>query len=104
MLHFFWHDYLMVASAIAALAGLGLLISDKEACSTETEVADRILMLMSFTYWLVYCAAVAVQKLILPEWEMVLLSVKLTGVIAYLLTATCVLSLPLHRVSVRQTE
>jgi len=99
-----WHNELMILSAIAAIAGLGLLFSDRQACKDDLEVTDRVLLMMSFTYWLVYCAAVGAQKLILPEWEMALLGVKFTGVIAYLLTATSVMSLPLHRVSIRQPE
>jgi len=47
---------------------------------------------------------VGLQKIILPEWEVAMLSAKLTGVIAFLLTASCILSLPLNRVADRQVE
>lgn len=99
-----WHDYLMAFSFFAAIAGIGLLFNSSQASESDWEITDRVLMLMTFTYWLVYCVAAGLQRLILPEWEMLLWSVKLTGVLSYLLTAACVLSLPLHRVSVRQPE
>ena len=99
-----WHDYLMMLSFVCAIAGLALLLLEKTANETDAEVADRVLFMMSFAYWLVYCISAAALKLIQPEWEILVLSVKLTGVLSYLLTATCVMSLPLHRVSVQQTE
>ena len=106
-----WHEYLLILSFFAAIAGLLLLVDTTEADETEAEVTDRVLLLMTFTYWMVHCLAVAAQKMISPDldalapgMEMLTMSIKLTGVISYLLTFTCVLSLPLHRVSIRQTE
>ena len=99
-----WHDYLMILSFLAAIAGLALLIFDNQKHEDDLEVTDRVLLMMSFTYWLVYCLSAGIQKCILPEWELALMSVKITGVISYLLTSTCVLSLPLHRVATRQPE
>jgi hypothetical protein len=104
MPHLSWHDYLMTFSFFAAIGGIGLLFNGSQASESDWEITDRVLMLMTFTYWLVYCVAAGSQRFILPEWEMLLWSVKLTGVLSYLLTAACVLSLPLHRVSVRQPE
>ena len=104
MATFSWHDYLMMLSFVSAIAGLALLLLEKAGSETDAEVADRVLLMMTFAYWLVYCASAVALRLVQPEWETVLLSVKLTGVLSYLLTATCVLSLPLHRVSVQQTE
>lgn len=94
----------MILSLVASIAGLALLIQDKSVQEDDLEIADRMLLMMSFAYWLVYCLAFYAQKVILPEWETLLLGVRLTGVLAYLLTFTCVLSLPLHRVSTRQPE
>ncbi len=102
--NFSWHDYLVIVSVVASIAGIALLVTDQNVAKDHVEAADRLLILMTFVYWLVYCAAVLVKPLILPEWEVALLSIKLTGVIAYLLTASCVLSLPLNRVSGRQLE
>lgn len=104
MATFSWHEYSIFFSFLAAIVGTSWLILDKQPAKDEIEAADHALMLMSFVYWLVYCIAFGVQRLISPEWEVVLLSVKLTGVIAFLLTASCILSLPLNRVSIRQTE
>ncbi len=104
MPHLLWHDYLMILSFFAAIAGLVLLFNGNPAYESDWEITNRVLMMMTFTYWLVYCVAVGLQKCILPQWEVLLWSVRLTGVLAYLLTAACVLSLPLHRVSTRQSE
>lgn len=93
-----------MASFVAAIGGVVLLKTDNSPTKNDVEEADRMLILMSFTYWLVYCMAFGVQKVISPDWETVVLSIKLTGVIAYLLTASCILSLPLNRFSVRQPE
>ncbi|MBF2029677.1 MAG: hypothetical protein IGS48_23465 [Oscillatoriales cyanobacterium C42_A2020_001] len=98
------HNSIIILSFFASIAGVALLTLDKRPAKDEMEAADNTLMLMTFAYWLVYCVSFGLQKLISPEWETMLLSVKLTGVIAYLLTASCVLSLPLNRVSVRQVE
>jgi hypothetical protein len=99
-----WHDYLTILSFFASIVGIALLFNGSQPCESDWEITDRVLMLMTFTYWMVYCATAGLQHLILPQWEMLLWSVKLTGVLAYLLTAACVLSLPLHRVSIRQPE
>lgn len=99
-----WHECLIILSFFASIAGVVLLTIDQQPAKNDMEAADQMLLRMTFVYWLVYCVAFGVQKLISPDWETVLLSVKLTGVIAFLLTASCVLSLPLNRVSVRQTE
>ncbi|NJP11766.1 MAG: hypothetical protein HC866_21735 [Leptolyngbyaceae cyanobacterium RU_5_1] len=104
MPHISWHDYLLILSFFASIAGLILLNTDKNEAKDAIESTDRMLIMMSFTYWLVHCAAIGLQKFILPQWEFVLLSVKLTGVITYLLTASCILSLPLNRVADRQPE
>ena len=101
---FSWHDYLMMLSFLSAIAGLVWLLLEKAVGETDAEVADRVLFMMSFAYWLVYCVASVALKFLQPEWETAILSVKLTGVLSYLLTATCILSLPLHRVSMRQTK
>lgn len=100
---FSWHDSLLFASFFASIAGLFLLQIGNQK-EDEFEFADRMLFTMIFTHWIVFCLAFAAQKVICEEWESVLMSVKITGVIAYLLTATCILSLPLHRVAIRQPE
>jgi hydrogenase/urease accessory protein HupE len=98
------HELLVICSSLACVAGIGLLVSDRNSAKDDVEAADHMLMLMTFVYWLVYCGAVGLQKLILPEWEIAMLSAKLTSVIAFLLTASCILSLPLNRVADRQAE
>lgn len=104
MPQFSWHDYLIILSFFASIGGIALLLTEKRSATNDFDVTHHLLMRMTFTYWLVYCVAFGIRPLIAPEWEIVLLSVKLTGVLSYLLTATCILSLPLHRVAARQME
>jgi hypothetical protein len=96
--------YLLIVSFFAAIGGLILLNMDKTPAKNAKEAADRLLIMMSFTYWLVYCLAFGVQKIMPPQWETIILSVNLTRVLAYLLTASCILSLPLNRFSTHQVE
>lgn len=104
MLNFSWHDYLLILSFFASIAGVGLLMLDKSEAKDEVEAADNMLLLMAFVYWVVYCSANGLQRVVSPDWDTFLLSVKLTGVISYLLTASCILSLPLNRLSIKQVE
>jgi hypothetical protein len=100
--HLSWHDYIVVVSFFAAIAGL-ILLSDPAAQEKAEEVEDveRTLVKMGFAYWLVYCIAKGILKLELPEWESLFLGLKVTGAIAYMLTFCCILSLPLNRISTR---
>jgi hypothetical protein len=102
MPHLTWHESLIIFSCFTSVAGLALAIASKDSATDVLEASDNMLITMSFAYWLVYCAAVGLQKLMLPEWEVAIMSIKITGVVAYLLTASCILSLPLNRVSARQ--
>jgi hypothetical protein len=94
-----WRDYLVFISFVASIAGLLLIPSGKQTQAEDFEEIERSLFQMSFTYWLVYCVAFGLLKLKLPEWEMLLVSLKLTVVFSYLLTFCCILALPLHRIS-----
>jgi uncharacterized membrane protein len=104
MCNFSWHDDLVIFSFFAAIAGLLLLLTDKTNPDVELEAVDHALLMMIFAYWLVYCVAAIAIKFVQPEWEMLAVSIKLTGVLSYLLTFTCLLSLPLHRFAARQVE
>lgn len=101
MEHSIWHNYLFLVSFIACIAGLCLLAADQQAlleeATTEAARTEYLLIRMSFTYWIVYCVAIAAQHITLPTWEVWLMSLKLTAVISYLLTFTCILTVPLHR-------
>lgn len=99
-----WHDVLVFLSFNACIAGLFLLSDANQNQVDELEETEQILFRMSFTYWIVYCASVAIQKVVLPDWEVMLLSLKLTSALSYFLTFACILCLPLHRFAVRQVE
>ncbi|MFE1748727.1 hypothetical protein [Coleofasciculus sp. H7-2] len=99
-----WHEYLLFVSFVGSIAGLFLLSAGKPTQVDELEETEQILLTMSFTYWIVYCVVVGILKFSQPEWDILLMSLKLTAAFSYLLTFTSVLTLPLHRMSVRQVE
>lgn len=100
-----WHDYIVIISFVAAIAGLLLLGDNRnsEAADNRT-LSEEILIKMSFTYWIVYCISVFALKLHLPQDNWLWHSLKLTTVLSYLLTASSILSLPLQRMAVRRVE
>ena len=100
-----WHDYLVMISFVASIAGLVLLGDRRNSHPTDDRtLSEEILIKMSFTYWTVYCISVFGLKLHLPEDSWLFLSLKLTTVLSYLLTASSILSLPLQRMAVRRVE
>jgi len=100
-----WHDYLIMVSLVASIAGLVLLGDNGTSGPADARtLSEEILIKMSFTYWIVYCISVFGLKLHLPEDSWLLLSLKLTTVLSYLLTASSILSLPLQRMAVRRVE
>ncbi|NJL61418.1 MAG: hypothetical protein HC903_05795 [Methylacidiphilales bacterium] len=99
----FCHDVFVAVSSIACLAGLTLLWNHSPS-NDEAEETERILFRMSFSYWLVYCIAFAVQKLLIPDWENAIATLRLTTALSYLLTFSCILCLPLHKFAVHEVE
>ena len=99
-----WHNLLMIFSFGACITGLLLLIDTKSDKLNELEESEQILIRMTFSYWMLYCVCVGLQKIGLPEGEIVLMSVNITAALSYFLTFACVLCLPLHRLSVKQVE
>lgn len=97
------HDSFVLLSFIACIAGLVLLWEGKQQ-KNEVEETEKILFRMSFSYWLVYCVAFAIQKMVLPDWETVMMTLKITAALSYFLTFSCIVSLPLHKFSVRRVE
>jgi peptidoglycan biosynthesis protein MviN/MurJ (putative lipid II flippase) len=103
LLNLFNHEFLVAVSSVACIAGLLLLWGTKPG-QDDIEETEQILLRMSFTYWLVYCVAFGIDKIALPEWEAIQMTLKITTALAYFLTFSCILSLPLHRFAVRQVE
>ncbi|WP_397326954.1 hypothetical protein [Nostoc sp. FACHB-110] len=100
---FLCHEFVVAVSFVACILGLVLLWDSKQA-KDDMEETEKILFRMSFSYWLVYCVAFALEKLILPEWEAVVMSLKITTALSYFLTFSCILSLPLHKFAVHRVE
>lgn len=99
-----WHEWLAATSFFAAIAGLVLLIHSASDPEMDVEATDRTLMMMLFSYWLVHCVAIGLQKLSLPDWEVLTMSLQFTAIASYLLTFACAICLPLKRISVRSVE
>ena len=103
MLNLGWHDYLLLISFAACIAGLWLLFDSKHQAD-DLEDTELTLFRMSFSYWMVYCLALGTQNFVLADWDIVLLNLRLTAALSYFLTFACILCLPLHRFAVRQIE
>ncbi|MDJ0736441.1 MAG: hypothetical protein QNJ47_20655 [Nostocaceae cyanobacterium] len=100
---FFGHEFFVTISFVASVVGLALLRNSQQE-SDEIQAVETVLLRMSFAYWLVYCIAFGIQKLVLPEWEAVLMTLKITTALSYFLTFSCILSLPLHKFAVHTVE
>jgi hypothetical protein len=104
MLNLGWHNVLVLISFAACVTGLFLLSDGKQTQADELEETEQTLFKMIFTYWIVYCVTFGSQKIAPPDWEILLLSLKLTAALSYFLTFACAVCLPLHRFAVRQVE
>ncbi|MCW5313638.1 hypothetical protein GTQ43_07410 [Nostoc sp. KVJ3] len=102
-LNIFCHEFVVAVSCVACIIGLLLLWESKQQ-RNDVEETEVILFRMSFTYWLVYCVAFGIEKIILPEWESVVMTLKITTALSYFLTFSCILSLPLHKFAVHRVE
>jgi hypothetical protein len=99
----FCHEVVVAVSFVACIAGLFLLREDKQQ-KEEAQETEEILLRMSFAYWLVYCVAFGVEKMVLPHWETLVMTLRITTALSYFLTFSCILSLPLHKFAVRHVE
>ncbi|MEH2057260.1 MAG: hypothetical protein V7K97_14090 [Nostoc sp.] len=102
-LNIFCHEFVVAVSFVACIIGLVLLWDGKQE-TNDVEETERILFRMSFSYWLVYCVAFGIEKIVLPGWESVLMTLKITTALSYFLTFSCIVSLPLHKFAVHQVE
>lgn len=97
------HEVVVAVSFVACIVGL-ILLWDTKQPKNNIEETEEILFRMSFSYWLVYCVAFGIEKIVLPDWETVLITLKITTALSYFLTFSCILSLPLHKFAVHQVE
>jgi small neutral amino acid transporter SnatA (MarC family) len=101
--NFLCHEFVVALSFLACIAGL-VLLWDRKQNQNEAEETERILFRMSFSYWLVYCVAFGIQKIVLPDWETVIMSLRIASALSYFLTFSCIVSLPLHKLAVRHVQ
>lgn len=101
--NFICHEFFVMLSFLACIAGL-ILLWDKNQLDNEIQQTEKILFRMSFSYWLLYCVAFGIEKIVLPEWEAVLMSLRITTALSYFLTFSCIVCLPLHKFAMRQIQ
>ena len=100
----FCHQFVIALSFIACIMGLWLLRNSQQQ-TDEDEGTEAVLLRMSFTYWLVYCIAFTCEKILISsEWEGLTMTLKITTALAYFLTFSCILSLPLYKFAVHKVE
>jgi predicted membrane metal-binding protein len=92
----FCHGFVVAVSSVACILGL-LLLWEKKKPKDNAQETEEILLRMSFSYWLVYCAAFGAEKLFAPCLEGLSMTLKITTALSYFLTFSCILSLPLHK-------
>jgi hypothetical protein len=97
------HEFVVAVSFVACIIGL-VLLWDQNQPKDDIEETEQILFRMSFSYWLVYCIAFGIEKMALPNWEPLIMSLKITTALSYFLTFSCILSLPLHKFAVHRIE
>jgi hypothetical protein len=103
MSHPVWIESVRLASFFASVIALFILYNDE---STQTDFGEANWNLMSFScgYWIVNCLVGASQTCICPTWTTLVMSLKLTSLFSLLLTASCLMSLPLNQIAVRQQQ
>jgi hypothetical protein len=108
MTYIHWHDFILATSLLAAVIGVGLLLSNQllsdqpSLLISDQEATHQTLLRMIFIYWIVYCLAVGLQKLDLLQSQGWIFSLKLTAILAYFLTFSSLLCLPLHHFEARK--
>jgi hypothetical protein len=102
-INIFCHGFVVVVSSVACMLGI-LLLWDSPPELDDIEETETALLKMSFSYWLVYCVAFGIEKISLPDWESLILTLRITATLSYLLTFSCILSLPLHKFAVHHIE
>ncbi|NES99930.1 MAG: hypothetical protein F6K62_15785 [Sphaerospermopsis sp. SIO1G2] len=103
LVNLFDHEFVVAVSAIACVLGL-LILWDTKKQINEAQETEEILLRMSFTYWLVYCVAFAIEKIALPHWQSLTMTLKITTALSYFLTFSCIISLPLYKFAIHDVE
>ncbi|MBW4431111.1 MAG: hypothetical protein KME28_05080 [Pelatocladus maniniholoensis HA4357-MV3] len=101
--NFICHNFFVAVSFVACIIGLFLLWDNKQQ-KDDADATEVILFRMTFCYWLVYCVAFGIEKLVFPHWEAIHMTLRITTALSYFLTFSCIVSLPLHKFAVRQVE
>jgi len=98
------HGFVVGVSSIACILGIALLCYHPQKQIDEFQETEEALLKMSFSYWLLYCIVFGIERLVLPDWELITLPLRITATLSYFLTFSCVLSLPLHKFAVHHVR
>ncbi|MEB3293487.1 MAG: hypothetical protein VKJ24_10035 [Synechococcales bacterium] len=104
MAHSVLHQWTCLLSFSASAIGLFFLYNHPRIRRQDLDESQWMLFAMTFAYWIVHCIAAALQKWILPDWDWVMMNLKLTSAISILLTFSCALSLPLNHIADKQEQ
>ncbi|WKT82596.1 MULTISPECIES: hypothetical protein [unclassified Thermosynechococcus] len=107
-----WSVGILIVSAIAALSGLSWLLytayQEEKQCPlreySPQEAYSETLWRMIFVYWLVYCGARGLQIAVPLEGTDLGQMCKITALLAFLLTTSSLLCLPMHYWQARQRQ
>lgn len=108
-----WHNWLLLLSAISSFIGILWLIYQEKQTETNGQPAPELslhqaygetLLRMVFVYWLLYCGVKGLQVLVPLEDTDLGRMCQVTSLLAYLLTFSSVLCLPMHYFQARQGQ
>jgi|GEM_PF-274843 hypothetical protein len=104
LLNVFCHEFVVAVSSVACILGILILRVNSPKNQDNAQEIEENLLKMTFSYWLVYCVAFGMEKVILPHWEYLIMTLKITTALSYFLTFSCIVSLPLYKLAVHQVE
>ncbi|WP_404784616.1 hypothetical protein [Altericista sp. CCNU0014] len=99
-----WHDSILLVSCFASVAGLYFYGRSQAEDPTDAEAAHETLVRLSFVYWLVYCASNWGEQICASSSQGLACSLRVLGLFSYILTFSCVLSVPLHAIEQRRRQ
>jgi hypothetical protein len=99
-----WHDWILVISSIASVAGLYFYGRSPIKVPSEAEAAQETLVRLTFVYWIVYCCAHWGEQACTALSPSLTCSLRLLMLLSYLLTFCCALSMPLHLIEQRRRQ
>ncbi len=99
-----WHDAVLLVSCFTSVAGLYFFGRSQIEDPTDAEAAHETLVRLSFVYWIVYCCANWAEQICAASSQDVQCSLRILALLSYILTFSCVFSVPLHVIEQRRRQ